>query len=152
MKTSWQKIKNFFTHFFTLDDIPHNIAGGAALGAFLGAFPGVGLLVALAIVSVLKLNKTAAILCVLATNTWSIVVTLPLAAVTGGFLFGQSPQHLSEEFHRTYNLGFHFFLNKAIFFDLALPLILGFTLVSFAISLFFYFSILILLKYFKVKA
>lgn len=151
MKITLQKIKSFFAHFFTLNDSSHNIAGGAALGVFLGVFPGVGLLVALIIVSFLKLNKTAAILCVLATNTWSIVVTLPLAAIVGGFLFGQSPRHLSEEFHATYNLGFNFFISKIIFFDLALPLMTGFLVVSVGIALFFYFVIFFLLKYNKIK-
>lgn len=151
MKNTLSKIKKFFAHFFTLDDSAHNIAGGAALGIFLGMFPGVGLLVALAIVSVLKLNKAAAILCVLTTNTWSIVITLPLSAIIGGFLFGQSPRHLSEEFYATYNLGYNFFFNKAIFFDLAVPLISGFFIVSAVIAFFFYIVMLILLKYFKMK-
>lgn len=108
-------------------------------------------MVALVIVSILKLNKAAAILCVLATNTWSIMLTLPLSAIIGGFLFGQSPRHLSEEFYATYNLGYNFFFNKNIFFDLALPLIAGFLVVSMASALFFYILMLILLKYFKIK-
>ncbi|EKD46855.1 MAG: hypothetical protein ACD_67C00039G0001, partial [uncultured bacterium] len=36
MKITIHKIKKFFAHFFTLDDTPHNIAGGMALGVFLG--------------------------------------------------------------------------------------------------------------------
>jgi uncharacterized protein (DUF2062 family) len=151
MKFTINKIKKFFLHFFTLDDTPHNIAGGTALGVFLGILPGEGVATTLIFASLFKLNKASATIGVLATNMWGTIIALPLATIIGGFIFGQSPKHLSAEFHQTYTLGFKYFLSKAIFFDLALPLIVGFIIVSLAIAIIFYFSILILLKYFKVK-
>lgn len=151
MKITRQKIKNFFMHFFTLDDTPHNIAGGVALGVFLGILPGEGLATTLILASILKLNRASAAMGVLATNMWGTFLALPLATVVGGFLFGQTPENLSSQFYQTYHLGFKFFLSKAIFFDLAVPLISGFILVSLATSLLLYIFVLILLKYFKVK-
>ncbi|MDD5396756.1 MAG: DUF2062 domain-containing protein [Candidatus Moranbacteria bacterium] len=151
MKTTLDKIKSFFAHFFTLDDSAHNIAGGAALGIFLGILPGEGVATTLVLASVLKLNRASATAGIFATNMWSTFVALPLAAIVGGFFFGINPAQLSQEFNRTYHLGLKFFLSKAIFFDLALPLIVGYLLVSLAISLLFYFFIFLLLKYFKVK-
>ncbi|NTW27304.1 MAG: DUF2062 domain-containing protein [Candidatus Moranbacteria bacterium] len=151
MKIAWLKIKNFFAHFFTLDDTPHNIAGGAALGVFLGILPGEGLATTLIIASILKLNRASATLGVLTTNMWGTFLALPLATIVGGFLFGQTPGNLSDQFYQTYHLGFKFFLSKAIFFDLALPLISGFIIVSLLISFSLYIFVLILLKYFKTK-
>lgn len=151
MKITIHKIKKFFAHFFTLDDTPHNIAGGTTLGIFLGILPGEGLATTLIFASLFKLNKASATMGVLATNMWGTIIALPLATIIGGFLFGQNPAHLSAEFDRTYHLGFKFFLSKAIFFDLALPLIVGFLVVSLSVALLFYLAILISLKYFKTK-
>lgn len=150
-KISIQKIKSFFLHFFTLDDTPHHIAGGLALGVFLGILPGEGLATTLIIATLFKLNRASATAGVLATNMWGTLVTLPLATVIGGFLFGLDPAQLSTEFERTYHLGFKFFLSKAIFFDLALPLILGFIVVAGLIAAAFYLTVFLLLKYKKLS-
>lgn len=142
-----QKIKDFFQHFFSLDDSPHNIAGGAALGVFLGILPGEGVATTLIVASIFKLNRASATAGVLATNMWGTLATLPLATIIGGFLFGVSPAHLSSEFNQTYHLGFKFFLSKAIFFDLALPLMVGFIISAGLIAAIFYFAIFFALKY-----
>jgi len=152
MKTFWLKIKKFFAHFFTLKDTPHNIAGGVALGVFLGILPGEGLATTLITASVLKLNRASATAGVLATNMWGTFVVLPLSTIVGGFLFNESPSHLSGQFYQTYHLGLRYFLSKAIFFDLALPLISGYLIVSIAIAIIFYFLMLFLLKYSKPSA
>ncbi len=151
MKITWQKIKKFFEHFFTLDDSNHNIAGGAALGIFLGILPGEGVATTLLLASLFKLNRASALATILATNMWSTFVILPLAALVGGFLFNQTAANLSAQFYHTYHLGLKFFLSKIIFFDLALPLISGFIIVSTGIALFFYIAIFFFLKYSKIK-
>lgn len=147
MKNSWQKTKELFRQFFTLDDTANNIAGGVSLGIFLGILPGEGVATALIIASLLKLNRTSATIGVLATNMWSTVAALPLAAFLGGYLFNESSRQLIAQFNQTYHLGFKYFLSKAIFFDLALPLLVGFLLVATALSLFSYFIFYALLKY-----
>ena len=151
MTITYQKIKNFFQHFFTLDDSNHNIAGGAALGIFLGILPGEGIATTLIFASIFKLNKASATATILATNMWSTFVVLPLAAAVGGFLFNQTSAHISAQFYQTYHLGLRFFLSKVIFFDLALPLISGFIIVSAGISFFSYICVFFLLKYSKRK-
>lgn len=149
MKITTQKIKNFFQHFFTLDDTTHNIAGGAALGIFLGILPGEGVAATLIVAALLRLNKASATIGVLAVNMWATVVVFPIAAFLGGFIFNISPSVLSANFQQTYDLGLKYFLSKAIFFDLALPLIVGFVISAGIISLVFYFIIFFLLKYKK---
>lgn len=151
MQNTWQKIKAFFLHFFTLKDTPHKIAAGFALGTFLGIVPGEGLATTLILATIFRINRASATAGVLATNMWGTVVVFPLVAIVGGFLFGSTPNHLTQQFEQTYHLGFRYFLSKVIFFDLALPLIVGFIIVAGAISLLFYFTLYFLLKYNKIK-
>jgi len=147
----WQKIKNFFLRFFTLNDTPHNIAAGFALGTFIGIVPGEGVATTLILATLFRINRASATMGVLLTNMWGTIVVLPLVTIVGGFLFGMTPSHLANQFHETYHLGLRFFLSKAIFFDLALPLIVGFIVVAGLISFAFYLIIYFLLKYKKIN-
>jgi len=151
MKITINKIKKFFVQFFTLNDSAHNIAGGIALGVFFGILPGEGVGTTLVTASIFKLNRAAATMGILASNMWTTFLTLPLAVFIGGALFGQTKKSLYDHFYQTYQLGWKYFLSKVIFFDLALPLIIGYLIVSVAIALAFYLVIFVLLKYFKVQ-
>ncbi|KKP97627.1 MAG: hypothetical protein US25_C0005G0014 [Candidatus Moranbacteria bacterium GW2011_GWE1_36_7] len=141
-----KKIAKFFKQFFLINDTPSSIAGGAALGIFLGISPGEGVATALILASLFKLNRLAAMAGVLATNMWSTVVVMPLAATVGGFLFGESSANLIENFNKTYHLGLKFFLSKAILFDIALPLVVGFFVVAGLVSVLAYGLIFLLIK------
>jgi len=137
---------NFFKRFFLIDDTPHKIAAGAALGIFLGIAPGAGVAATLVLSSIFRFNRLAAMTGVLATNTWSLVVVLPLAATVGGYLFGGSKAYLIEQFDQYQSLGVKFFLSKEILFNIALPLGVGFVVVSGLAALFFYFLIFSIIK------
>lgn len=143
------KIQKFFQHFFTLDDTPHSIALGAALGILLGILPGEGVATTIIIAALLRINKAAATLGVLATNMWGTVATFPVAVFLGSKIFHIDSAILMDNFNQTYHLGFKYFLSKVIFFDLTLPLVVGFFIAAFTISLVFYFLIYFLLKYQK---
>ena len=151
MQNTWQKIKTFFLKFFTLKDTPHKIAAGFALGTFMGIVPGEGVATTLILATIFRINRASATAGVLATNMWGTIVVFPLVAIVGGLLFGETPNHLTQQFDQTYHLGFRYFLSKVIFFDLALPLIVGFIIVAGAISLLAYFILYFLLKYNKIK-
>jgi uncharacterized protein len=151
MQIVWQKIKKSFLRFFTLKDTPHKIAAGFALGVFLGIVPGEGVTATLVLATLFRVNKVSATAGVLATNMWGTFVVLPLVTLVGGLLFGVTPDHLTQQFDQTYHLGPRFFLSKAIFFDLALPLIVGFIIVAGTISLIAYFVLYFLLRYKKLS-
>lgn len=151
MRNIWQKIKAFFLKFFTLKDTPHKIAAGFALGTFMGIVPGEGVTASLILATIFRVNRASATSGALATNMWGSVAVFPLVAIVGGFLFGMTPSHLTQQFDQTYHLGLRYFLSKVIFFDLALPLIVGFIIVAGAISLAAYFILYFLLKYNKIK-
>lgn len=141
-KFTRDKIKRLIKHFFLINDTPHKIAGGAALGIFLGIVPGEGVLATLALSSLFRLNRLAALAGVGAVNMWTTFLVFPPAAAVGGWLFGISTEALKESFGKTTDAGFRYFFGKAIFFDLTLPLIVGFVAVAGAIALVFYFSLL----------
>lgn len=71
-----------------INDTPYRKAVGVGLGVFLGIFPGTGPIAALVASTVLKVNKAAALLGSLLTNTWLSVVTFMLAVKAGAKLTG----------------------------------------------------------------
>ncbi len=85
-----ERIKIFFKKFFLINDTPHKIAAGAALGIFLGIVPGEGVMTTLVLASLFRFNRAAALIGVLATNMWTTLAVLPLAAGVGSFLFGEN--------------------------------------------------------------
>jgi uncharacterized protein (DUF2062 family) len=146
-----KKVKEFFKRFFSIDDTPHKIAAGAAVGFFLGIVPGEGVIATLVVVSILKLNRVAALAGVLATNMWMTIVVLPAAAFVGGFIFRQDPGELAATFNQSHQLGWKFFLSKIILWEVALPLIVGFFVVAGALSLGFYLLLLFLIRQKKIR-
>lgn len=151
MNKALSKIKNFIKRFFLIDDTPHKVAAGAALGVFLGIIPGEGVTASLILSALFRFNKLSAATGALATNMWGTVATLPLAAAIGGILFNIDSASLINNFKSTYQLGLEYFLSKIIFFNLVLPLIVGFLVVSLLISLLIYIFLYSVLKYKKIK-
>ena len=140
------RLLRFLEKFFTLDDTPHNIAAGAAVGLFMGILPIESVSSSLIITTLLGFNRAAALISVAASNVWIMVAVLPLAALSGGTIFGTSPAQLSNQFSQTYRSGWGYFFTKTSFYRLALPLLLGYFIVGAIISLAFYFSLYVLLK------
>lgn len=152
MKNIKSKVKNFFLKFFLINDSPHKVAAGAALGIFLGIIPGEGLTATLVLSSIFRFNRLSAIGGVIVTNMWATFFVLPLATFVGAFLFNKKSQELFQDFDRNFDiLGYKVFLSKAVFFDMALPLIVGFIVTAGTIAIIFYFILLHLLKNHKMK-
>ncbi len=145
------KFKNLFKSFFLIDDSPHKVAGGVAMGIFMGIVPGEGFLSTLFFAYLFHFNRLSALASIAAVNMWTTLLVLPLAAITGGFLFGVSAQSLITSFQNTYTLGWNYFFSKVILFELILPLMVGFVIVAVIISLSFYLLVYFLLKYKKIK-
>lgn len=151
MTITWQKIKKTLKHFFTLEDTPHNIAAGFALGIFLGIIPGGGPLTTLVIATFFNWNQASATIGVLASNLWTTLLILPMAATIGGFLFNATPTYLMREFNSTFDLGIKYFFSEIVFFDLALPLYIGFIIIGGIIAFLSYLFFYLLLKYKKLS-
>ena len=138
-------MKNFAKKFFLINDTPHKVAAGAALGIFLGIVPGEGFLATLLFSSVFGLNRLAALVGVGAVNMWTTFLVFPPAAYVGALLFGVKYEDLRACFDSTMQLGAKFFFSKTIFFDLTLPLIVGFVVVAGAVAVLAYFGLFYLL-------
>ena len=139
-------MRNFFKQFFLIDDTPHKIAAGAALGVFLGIAPGAGIAASVVLASIFRINRLAAIAGAIATNTWTLIFALPLAAAVGCFMVGGNKTSLLAQFNQIQNLGLKFLFTKEIFFNIVWPLTLGFVVVSGAIASFCYILAFYLIK------
>lgn len=146
-----KKLSRFIKKFFLIDDSPHKVAAGAALGIFWGIMPGEGVATTLITASILRFNRLSATAGVLAVNMWTTFLVMPLAATVGGFLFHTDAETLINNFKSTHELGWKHFFTETIFTNLLLPLIIGFIIVSAAISLVFYFLLYFALKYHKIR-
>jgi uncharacterized protein (DUF2062 family) len=140
------KFLRFLEKFFTLDDTPRNIAAGAAVGLFMGILPIESISSSLIITTLLRVNRAAGLISVAASNVWVMVAVLPLAALSGGTLFGTSPAGLSNQFYKTYQSGWGYFFTKTSFYKFTLPLLVGYVIVGAIISLAFYFFLYAFLK------
>ncbi|KKP79076.1 MAG: hypothetical protein UR78_C0015G0019 [Candidatus Moranbacteria bacterium GW2011_GWF2_35_39] len=145
-----KKLTTFLKKFFLIDDTPHKVAAGAALGIFLGIIPG-GILTAIVIAWIIRVNRLSAVAGVLATNFWTSILIMPFAAKLGCLIFGVNSEDLIKNFNQSYSADLKYFFSETIILKLLLPLSVGFIIIAGAIALAFYFLIYFLLKYKKVS-
>ncbi|OGX05850.1 MAG: hypothetical protein A2Z88_01105 [Omnitrophica WOR_2 bacterium GWA2_47_8] len=134
-----EKIKQWFRAVYhqlvEIDDAPSRKALGLGLGVFLGNFPGMGPIASVVTAYIFRVNRAAALVGSFATNTWLSFVTLALAVKVGAFLTGKNQEQLQQSWGN-FRQDFHF---KKIFeretFDLIVPVLIGFCVVSFVIGL-----------------
>jgi uncharacterized protein (DUF2062 family) len=131
--------------FFLIDDTPHKVAGGAALGVFLGMTPGEGVLATLFFAYIFRFNRLAALAGVLAVNMWTTVLALPVAATIGGLMFRIEPQMLSNSFHESLSIGWHYLFSWNVLRETAIPLLAGYAIFAGFVAAVIYFSLLYLL-------
>lgn len=146
--------KKFVSRFFLIDDTPQKVAGGAALGIFLGIFPGEGVLSTLFFAAIFRLNKLAATAGVLATNMWLTIAVLPLAAGVGSLIFRENYSNLIHQFqaYRQFDtIKEALLFSVSVLYDFALPLLVGFFVVSGAIAIGSYFLLYFFLKRKHIK-
>ena len=127
-------IKRIYHQLMGIEDTPARKAAGLGLGVFLGILPGAGPIAALVMSSFLKVNRPAALLGSLLTNTWLSVVTFVLSLKIGALITGADGrqiytqcQNLMEDF--TWKYLFDVSLLKIL-----LPLLAGYILVGLSIG------------------
>ncbi len=80
-----------------VNETPHRVALSFAMGVFLGILPFTGVLAAIAVAIMFRLNKAAAILGSAITNTWLGLIVLGLAVKIGSGLTGANWQLIQEQ-------------------------------------------------------
>ncbi len=150
-----EKIKQFFISIYRqlieIDDSPQRKAIGLGIGVFLGNWPGLGPATALVAAFILRVNKAAALLGSILTNTWLSVVTFVISLKIGAWLTGNDWQALQTGFQKAFE-GYHWYRlsDWSRFTDAAVlrtigAVFLGYTVVSFVIAVCVYCAALFVL-------
>lgn len=144
------RVKRFFRFLYLklvrINDTPQRVALGLGLGVFLGLLPGTGPLASLALAFVFRLNRIAALLGSLMTNTWLSVVTFLLSVKVGAAIMGLNWQSVNQGVSGLFK-SFHWAdLLKISVLKLLLPVFIGYCVVGFFLALIVYLTVLAILK------
>ncbi len=128
-------LKKELRSFYLLKDSPQSISIGFGLGVFLGILPFTGFIAAVALAHFFHLNKTAALLGSILTNTWASFVILGVAINLSCIVLGLSGHDIQLRFQNLIK-NFHF----SNLFDVSVvqiiaTVVLGYIIVSFLVSL-----------------
>jgi uncharacterized protein (DUF2062 family) len=134
-----------------IKDSPQKIALGLGLGVFVGVMPGLGLIAALVLATFLRLNKIAAALGALVTNTWLSVFIFLLSIYLGSAIMNRPWQDVYGRWLAVLK-SFHWsVLFKASFFDIFLPVALGYLAISLFLGFIAYLVTFFWLAYLRKK-
>ena len=142
-----KKIISFiFAKLFKINDSAPKIALGVGLGVFCGFIPGTGPVAALFLALIFKANRAAALFGSLITNTWVSIVTFILAIKVGSVILKlnwQQVQQQAQELINNFSWGRFF---KLSFFDVFLPVILGYIIIGLILGVLSYFLTLFIIR------
>ncbi len=131
-------LRLIYIKLFRIHDTPQKIALGVGIGVFLGIAPGTGPIAAVFMAFVLRVNRAAALLGSLLTNTWLSIVTFFLSIKIGASIMGVDWQDV----HRNWGQFLKDFkvvtLFKLATLKIILPVIIGYFVVSFCLGLIAY--------------
>ena len=150
-------MRNKFTNFFVsiyeklfkIDDTPQRVALGFGLGVFLGIFPGTGPVAAIFLAVLFRLNRAAALIGSLLTNTWSSIIVFFLAFQLGSLVMGEKWQDITRDWN-SFQSSFRWAdLFKFSTLKIILPVIIGYILIGLLLGFLTYLITLAIIK--KVK-
>ena len=131
-------LKFLYLKLCRINDTPQKIAQGLGLGVALGVMPGVGILAAIMLAFLFRMNRASAILGALITNTWTSVLALILSIKTGAWITQKDWHTIYAAFSAVLR---HFSLKNLLalsFTDILLPTALGYLIVSACLGLLTY--------------
>ena len=134
---------------FRINDSPHRVAAGVGIGFFCGIMPGTGPIAALFLALVLRVNRAAALLGSLATNTWLSIVTFLLSIKLGSAIMGLDWQVVRSDWQLFLNEFRWLNLFKLPILRIILPVIIGYALIGVFLGLVTYVGTLIILTKLK---
>ncbi|HOW35247.1 MAG TPA: DUF2062 domain-containing protein [Candidatus Omnitrophota bacterium] len=144
-------LKVLYEKLVKINDSPHRTALGFGLGVFLGIFPGAGPVASLVLAAVFRVNKAAALLGSVLTNTWLSFVTFLLAVKAGSFLTGCDWRNVYDQCELLVK-DFHWKdLWDVSILKILMPLIVGYVIVGLAAAFVGYLVVVTLLKRKAIK-
>jgi uncharacterized protein (DUF2062 family) len=125
-----QFFKSIYTRLVAIHDTPQKIAQGFGLGVFLGIVPGVGPIASLVLATILKMNRAAALLGSLLTNTWLSVITFFMAVKVGSAAVGIDWKNACQSWSALDTNAGWLDLFKLSAIKIAAPVMLGYLIIS----------------------
>ncbi len=139
-------LKLIYLKLFRINDTPQKIALGVGIGVFLGILPGAGPIAAIFTALVLRVNRAAAFLGSLLTNTWTSVATFFLSIKIGSGIMGIDWQVVHSKWMQ-FLKDFKFAnLFKLATLEIILPVIIGYFVISFCLGIVAYLITLLIIK------
>ncbi|HOW42828.1 MAG TPA: DUF2062 domain-containing protein [Candidatus Omnitrophota bacterium] len=141
--------KALYLRLIRMNDSPQRIAIGFGLGAFLGILPGTGPLAALLLAAAFRVNKAAAFLGGLLTNTWLSFLTILLSIKVGSAIMHLQWQEVQSNWQEIVR-NFHWaHLLDPTILKLILPVLLGYLVLAIGFGLLMYLAVLAAITLFK---
>lgn len=138
-------------HLVTRNGDPHDISLGFGIGVFLGMLPGTGPLAALLVSQLLRVNRAAALIGSLLTNTWFSLVVLGLAVKLGAMITGSSWIEINQAIQAAFKPFRWESLFKLSFGQVILPVLLGYLLISLWLAIIAYIASFLALKAYRSR-
>ena len=142
-------LKLIYIKLFRIHDTPQRIALGVGIGVFLGIIPGTGPIAAVFMAFVLRINRAAALLGSLLTNTWLSILTFFLSIKIGASIMradGQDVQRNWVQFLKDFKI---ITLFKLTILKIILPVIIGYLVIGFCLGLIAYLVTLFIITQIK---
>ncbi len=139
-------LRVLYLKLFRINDTAQRIALGFGVGVFLGLLPLTGPLAALFLASLLRINRAAALLGSLLTNTWLSIVTFFLSIKIGSSIMKVDYKQVYREWDIYKTQGNWLDLVKLSSFKLLLPVILGYIVVGLVLGFVAYILSLLAIK------
>jgi len=129
-----RSLRLLYLKLYRINDSPQKIAMGFGLGIFLGVMPGAGLLAAVVLALLLRVNRISALLGAILTNTWVTFAIFLLSIRAGSAIMGLD-WHTVHRDIRIILKGFTWqSVFKISFFKILLPTVIGYLIVSFCLG------------------
>jgi uncharacterized protein len=142
-------LKMLYLKMFRINDTPQRVALGFGLGVFVGILPGTGPLAALLLAALFRINKAAALLGSILTNTWLSLITIVLSIKIGASIMGLEWRQVYNTWQQILkNFHWNHLLNTSIL-QLMLPVLTGYLILSFCLAVAVYSGALIILLILK---
>jgi uncharacterized protein (DUF2062 family) len=138
VNATFRFFKYIYLKLFRIHDTAQRIALGVGLGVCLGIIPGTGPVIALLLAWILRLNRAAALIGSLLTNTWLSIVTFLLSIKVGSAILRVDWHQIQKDWSVFLkDLRWSNFLQLSIS-KVILPVIVGYLVVAFSFGLLAY--------------
>jgi uncharacterized protein (DUF2062 family) len=142
-------LKFLYLKMFRIHDTPQRVSLGFGLGVFTGILPGMGPIAALVLAAIFRVNKAAALLGSILTNTWLSVVTIVLSIKIGAAIMGLEWHEVLNTWHQLLR-DFHWKqLLESSVLKMMLPVLAGYLILSLCLAFIVYITALSILVFLK---